>query len=126
MTGSKSGDILEFDDFFREDDQLIFDEKAFEKRIIKPDDAVELLTELHDELALMEKFDPESTEKVIKGFVEKKEIKIGQIIHALRVAVTGKSVGFGTFDTLAILGKDRCLHRIQQTLQKAASTVSDN
>ena len=35
-------------------------------------------------------------------------IKIGQIIHAVRVAVTGKAVGFGLFETLAILGKERC------------------
>ena len=33
--------------------------------------------------------------------------QIGQIIHALRVAVTGKAVGFGMFETLAILGRER-------------------
>jgi glutamyl-tRNA synthetase len=34
----------------------------------------------------------------------------------VRVAVTGKGVGFGLFDTLAILGKDRCLARIDRAL----------
>ena len=42
-------------------------------------------------------------------FVQAEGIAIGQIIHALRVAVTGKAVGFGVFETLAILGKDRSL-----------------
>ena len=46
------------------------------------------------------------------------EIKIGQIIHALRVAVTGKGVGFGMFETLEVLGKDSCLKRIDRTLAK--------
>jgi hypothetical protein len=32
------------------------------------------------------------------------------------VALTGKVVGFGLFDSLAILGKDRCLARIDRTL----------
>ena len=43
-------------------------------------------------------------------------INIGQIIHAVRVAVTGKAVGFGLFETLAILGKARCLARIDRAL----------
>jgi glutamyl-tRNA synthetase len=37
--------------------------------------------------------------------VQAKGIRHGQIIHALRVAVTGKTTGFGLFDSLAILGK---------------------
>ena len=43
-------------------------------------------------------------------------IKIDQIIHAVRVAVTGKSVGLGLFDTLAILGRERCLRRIENAM----------
>ena len=117
-----AGDILEFDDFFRSNEELIYDEKAFEKRIIKPADAIELLGGLKAKLSELDEFDVENTEKAVKGFVEEKEIKIGQVIHALRVAVTGKAVGFGTFDTLAILGRDRCLQRIDQTLQKAADS----
>lgn len=116
-----AGDILEFDDFFRADDQLIYDEKAFGKRIANAPDAIRLLADLRKELAEVQAFDPGTLEQTIKSFVEQKGIKIGQIIHALRVAVTGKAVGFGTFDTLAILGKDRCLRRIDQTLQKASS-----
>jgi hypothetical protein len=34
------------------------------------------------------------------------------------VAVTGKGVGFGLFDTLAILGRDRCLRRIQLAVER--------
>ena len=45
-------------------------------------------------------------------------IKIGDIIHALRVAVTGKAVGFGVFDSLAILGKQSCLARIDRALMR--------
>ena len=34
-----------------------------------------------------------------------KGVKIGDIVHALRAAVTGQSIGLGLFDSLAILGK---------------------
>ena len=47
-----------------------------------------------------------------------KPIKIGQIIHAVRVAVTGQSIGLGLFDTLAILRKERCLRRIGRTMSQ--------
>jgi glutamyl-tRNA synthetase len=45
-------------------------------------------------------------------------IKTGQIVHPLRVAVTGKSIGPGLFDTLAILGRDTCLLRIDAALAR--------
>jgi glutamyl-tRNA synthetase len=43
-------------------------------------------------------------------------LTIGQVNQALRVAVTGKAVGFGTYETLAILGRERCLSRIDRAL----------
>jgi len=39
-------------------------------------------------------------------------------VHALRVAVTGKSVGPGVYDCLAILGRDACLARIDRALAR--------
>ena len=49
-------------------------------------------------------------------FLQAEGAQIGQIIHAVRVAVTGKTVGFGVFETLAILGKERSLRRIDRAL----------
>ena len=39
-------------------------------------------------------------------------------LASLRVAVTGKPVGMGMFDTLEILGRERCLHRIDRALSE--------
>jgi glutamyl-tRNA synthetase len=55
------------------------------------------------------------------AFVEANGIKIGDIVHAVRVAITGKGVGFGLFETLAILGRERCLARIERALSRAAT-----
>ena len=101
-----AGDILDYADFYIADDCLTYDEKTIEKRLRKPEDARALLTEFREQLAALETSRPEHLEKCLKDFVAAKEIKIGQIIHALRVAVTGKPVGFGVFETLAILGHD--------------------
>ena len=111
-----AGDILDFADFFVADDHLDYDEKAFEKRIRKPAEAVPLLNKFRAQLEETEPFDAASLEKMLKQFIEEEAIKIGQIIHALRVAVTGKAVGFGMFETLEILGKGSCLARIDRAL----------
>ncbi|HYW78170.1 MAG TPA: glutamate--tRNA ligase [Thermoguttaceae bacterium] len=112
-----AGDVLSYCDFFyRPDDQLVYDEKALQKRVQKPADAVGLLEKFRDRLAVAEPFDVETLDKLMHDFVEAEEIKIGQIIHAVRVATTGKAIGPGLFDCLAILGKEACLARIERTL----------
>jgi glutamyl-tRNA synthetase len=110
------GDILDYDDFYTADDQLNYDEKTLDKRLKSATGAVELLTEFRAILAELEPFDAASTETTLKAFVEQKGIKIGDVVHAVRVAVTGKGVGFGLFETLAILGRERCLARIDRAL----------
>ena len=113
-----AGDVLEFDDFFVADDQLVYDPAAFEKRLTKDASAVELLRGFRERLATLPQFDAAGTEVALKSYLEERGVKIGQIIHALRVAVTGKPVGFGMFDTLAILGRERVLARIDRALNK--------
>jgi len=111
-----AGDVLNFPEFFVADDALEYDEKALEKRLRKPDEAAGLLAKFRDQLAAAQPFDAPTLESLLHQFVEAEEIKVGQIIHALRVAVTGKAVGLGMFETLAILGRERCLGRIAKTL----------
>ena len=112
-----AGDILEFDDFFTPDEALAYDEKVLQKRLCRPEEAVSLLSQFRQKLEVIEPFDAAATEAALKQFVEEQGIKIGQIVHAVRVAVTGKGVGFGLFDTLAILGRERCLARIDRALE---------
>lgn len=112
-----AGDILDFDEFFIADDALQFDEKAFNKRVCK-DGAADLLKEFRDILVQTDPFDRQSCEAALRSFIEAKDIKIGEIIHALRVAVTGKGVGVGMFEALEILGKDSCVARIDRCLER--------
>lgn len=119
-----AGDILKFDDFFTDDDKLEYNEKAFQKRLVKADDAGFLLGELKKVLVgADEAASAEELEKLVKGFCETKEIKIGQIIHALRVACTGKAAGFGMFDTMAILGPKRCVNRIDLAIEQLGNAA---
>ncbi len=116
-----AGDVLDFDDFFVADDALKTDDAAFDKRVRKPAAARELLSKYRETLTQAEPFSADRLEALTHEFVESNAIKIGDIVHAVRVAVTGKAVGFGLFETLAILGRERCLARIDQAILKAGS-----
>ena len=112
-----AGDIVDFDFCFIDD--ISYDQKAFQKRIVKPENACELLTQFRDIVEGADKFDAASAETLLKEFCESAEIKIGQIIHAIRVATTGQPAGFGMFDTLAILGKEKVIERIDHAIAAA-------
>ncbi len=115
------GDILQMDEFFVSTETLKYSEKDFQKRVVKPEQAVDLLRELRQLLAATEDFTAEAMHKVVEGFVEQKEIKFGQIAPALRLAVTGKAKGADLFPTLELLGRDECLRRIDRAIGTAES-----
>src|SRR5207253_3084664 len=113
-----AGDILDYAAFFVADEQLSYDEQAFEKRIRRPPEAAGLLAKFKEVLPAVEPFTAAALEQRLQDFVQAEGIQIGQIIHALRVAVTGKAIGFGLFESLAILGKEHCAARISQALAR--------
>jgi glutamyl-tRNA synthetase len=114
------GDVLDYDDFFVADDALVIDEAVFDKRLVKPAGAADLLRGYRDELAKLPDANAAQLEESLKAYVESRGVKIGDLIHALRVAVTGKGVGFGMFETLELLGHKSRLNRIDRALAKAA------
>src|SRR4029453_13544073 len=116
-----AGDVLDYDEFFVADEALVYDEKAFDKRLRKPPGAAELLAALRGELAAAPDFSSAALERLVHGFVEARGLGLGDIVHAVRVAVSGKAVGFGLFDILAILGRERVLARIDRALLRLAA-----
>jgi glutamyl-tRNA synthetase len=114
-----AGDILDYRDFFAPADKLNYDEAAFDKQLRSQPDAVVRLARFREQLAAQTAFDPASLEALLKQFMEADGAPISKIIHALRVALTGKAVGFGLFETLATLGQKESLERIDQAIQRA-------
>ena len=115
-----AGDIIDYADFFCADDKLVYDEKAFNKEFGKPETAA-LLGKLSGRLVAAEPFDAVTLDRLLQEFVAAEGVKVGQVIHALRLAVTGKTVGFGLYETLAILGRDSVLARIGRALARAGT-----
>lgn len=116
-------DVLDYEEFFVGDYQLKYDDKAFDKRL-RAEGATELVRDFAKQLETIEPFDAPTLDALLHRFVEEKQLKIGEIIHALRVAVTGKSVGVGMFECLALLGRESCLRRIAHSLSRVESKRS--
>ena len=113
-----AGDIVRYVEFFQDDTVFPYDEKAFRKRVGAPG-AADRLRRFRPVLEAVEPFDAPTLDAALHRFVEDEGIKIGQIVHAVRVAVTGKGVGFGLFEALEILGRAACLARIDRALAAA-------
>ena len=109
-----AGDILGYADFFLLDEPVM-EEAAVKQRLAKPG-VRPLLEQAAERLRLVEPFSPPELEAACKQIVESAGLKIGDLIHPIRVAVTGKTVGPGLYDCLAILGRDQSLRRIERAL----------
>lgn len=114
-----AGDVLDYADFFVSDDALPYDDAAFAKRLVRAEGAADRLARFRERLAAAPTWTAATLEAELTKFVEAEGTTVGAIIHALRVAVTGKAVGFGVFETLEILGRERTLSRIDRALARA-------
>jgi glutamyl-tRNA synthetase len=119
-----AGDILDYREFFLPDDALTYDAKVFDKRLRNVPDAVERLARFSAALSGASEWDAPALEHLLKEFVAAEGIKIGSIIHAVRVALTGKGVGFGLYDAMVILGKESCLARMKRAVDEARREMS--
>jgi glutamyl-tRNA synthetase len=117
---SVAGDILNYADFFLPDERLPYDEKAFDKYVRKPP-GPDLLRKGRGVLADAEPFDAATLKARLDEQAQAEGLKPGPVSQVLRVAVTGKDVGFGAYETLATLGRGRCLARIDRALARLHS-----
>lgn len=78
--------------------------------------AAEALAAAQRHLGQLETFNEESLEDALRPLAEELGLKTGQLFGTLRVAVTGRTAAPPLFQTMAVLGKERCLRRIEAAL----------
>jgi glutamyl-tRNA synthetase len=59
-------------------------------------------------------FDEPHVEAAVRHTAEQQDIKAAPLIHATRVAVTGRTASPGLFEVLVLLGRDRTVARLEQ------------
>ncbi len=105
--------------FFR--DPVEYNEKALRKnwKSREVNGRMELLLE---KLSNVKSFTAESIESIVREVAEQLEISAGNLIHPMRLAVSGFGVGPGIFELLEVLGQETVLRRIRTALQRLSAT----
>ncbi len=80
--------------------------------------AVKALEISLEKLGKLADFDTETLENLLRPLAEELGLKTGQLFGTLRVATTGQTAAPPLFETMAVLGKERCLGRITAALAK--------
>jgi glutamyl-tRNA synthetase len=101
------------------------DPQAFETTICA-DDGVEVLQAARDALARAEPFAVGSVEAALRGVVARSGLKPGKVFQPVRVAIAGTTVSPGIFESVALLGREETLARIDRALERAAARAGSN
>ncbi len=115
------GDIFQLDEFFVADEELKIDDKNFQKRVVKPENAIPLLQTLRGPLESIDSFTAQPLHDLLQSFAAEKQVRIGDLFPALRLCVTGKAQGADLFRSLELLGKACVLHRLDRAIGLAES-----
>jgi glutamyl-tRNA synthetase len=108
-------DIVTFWNYFVGDIEG-YDEKGVKKRWSKPE-AKKILADLVEVLQSCDPFDEATIEAACLEYVEREGLKLAQLAHPARLALTGKTFSPGIFETIELIGKEKSLTRLQQAIQ---------
>jgi glutamyl-tRNA synthetase len=87
-------------------------------RKVMTDDTGPLLADALDALRDGGGFEPTTIERALRDVVERHEVKPKLLFQPLRVAITGTTVSPGIFESLAALGREESVERIERALER--------
>lgn len=101
--------------FLLDDAALEYDQAAVQKFITaetKPH-----LAAIREGLAGLPDFSESAVEGLLNAYVAEKGVSFKDIAQPLRVALTGKTASPGLHETIAVLGRDKALNRLERALK---------
>jgi len=98
-------------------DVLAYDTNLLLGKKLSKEDAVRGLEAALERLQAPH-FDAQSLEGMLRPLATELGLKTGDFFGLLRVAVTGRTAAPPLFQTMALLGKERCLKRLEAALKK--------
>jgi glutamyl-tRNA synthetase len=95
------------------------DDPAAFGKVIGRDGGVACLKAAREALASAEPFTVENVETALREVVENQGVKPAKVFQPVRVAIAGTTVSPGIFESVALLGRDETLARIDRALEHA-------
>ncbi len=107
--------------FFTE--SYTIDPEAMQKRWTDPR-LPEWMRVLAERLETLTPFTPETVEHAVRTLAEEQGVRAAVLIHGLRVALTGRTVGPGLFELMAVLGRETVVNRLRRVIPVMASHIA--
>ena len=95
------------------------DEAAWAKAM--KDGSAELIAETAAAYAALTDWEADPLKDALAAIGEARGLKLGKAQAPIRVAVTGRSVGLPLFESMAVLGRERTLARLERTRERLAA-----
>ena len=99
-------------------DELEYDASLLMGKKMTTETTLKALKAAQEKLSLLESFDHDSLEGTLRPLAEELGLNAGQLFSPLRVATTGRTAAPPLFETMVVLGKERCLERIRVAMGK--------
>lgn len=96
-------------------DNFAVDEEA-RRKYFSPERAEEFRL-LSERIGRLDPFDTPHIEKAFRDLVTELGIQASDLVHPVRVALTGRTVGPGLFETMAVIGKSKTIERLGQAVE---------
>jgi glutamyl-tRNA synthetase len=94
-------------------DRVEYDPAAVQKHLAT-DGLSEHVAALADGIARLSAFDTAAVEACLRELANLRGVKAGTLIHATRVALTGRAVSPGLFEVAALMGQSRVIDRLRE------------
>lgn len=91
--------------------------EAEQKWLASPE-SQKVLRGVLERLEGLETFSSEEIEGTLRNLAEELGVSAAKVIHPTRAAVTGRTRGPGLFELMALLGRERCCHRLKAVLER--------
>ncbi|MEX2247498.1 MAG: glutamate--tRNA ligase [Dehalococcoidia bacterium] len=112
-------EVVDYTDFFFTDELRYSVEdllgKAYRER---PADAREALGRATDAVSALDTWSHDGLEAALRALAEERGMKAGDLFSVVRVAVTGRRITPPLFESMEILGQERCLRRLREAAEK--------
>ena len=110
-------EILDYAGFyFSSSEDISRDEEACQQHLIP--DNLPLTQALRQALAATTPFTADTIQATFKATALELGVKVGKLVHPVRLACTGKTKGPSLYDLMAILGQKRVLKEIDRALEQ--------
>jgi glutamyl-tRNA synthetase len=109
-------EVPQLADFFFVD-ELQYEVGLFSKGRLDEKSTTGAITIAWQKLEKLATWDAATLEDVLRSLATELNLRTGELFGLLRVAITGRTAAPPLFQTMGVLGKEKCLKRLRMTLQ---------